>query len=165
MSFRCSGIFSLLLTTAALLTGLPLYSEAAEEQVLPIDKVFTTAYQREYMDTLRREYLRRQQRGGFDIDQDIPSMVEESGEEEASTPILFHLGGIMTRNDGSRVVWLNGIRTEEADLPDTMSLRNNNGSPALRITEQEQSYLLRPGQTLNLDTGSLLEAYELPQSQ
>ncbi|MEX1058408.1 MAG: hypothetical protein WED11_11795, partial [Natronospirillum sp.] len=148
----CVLAFSLSLTARAQTSGTD-----------TIGTLFTTPYEREYMDRLRNEYLLEQARDSFDIEEQAPPpMIEESEEVVEESPTLrFHLGGIMQRNDGTRILWLNGTQVTESDLPRDVSLVQDNDNHALRIRTQQQSHLLRVGQIINLETGLLQEAYEV----
>jgi hypothetical protein len=76
--------------------------------------------------------------------------------------VLYTLGGIVTLRDGTQRIWLNGTTLSEAELPSEARLIRDNGAPALRFTTATGSYVLRPGQTLELTAGSVMENYQRP---
>jgi len=124
--------------------------------------LFTSPAQREYLDYLRQDFLARSRERGFDISEaeipDIPGAVAEA----AQVPVLYTLGGIVTLRDGTQRIWLNGTTLSEAELPSEARLIRDNGAPALRFTTATGSYVLRPGQTLELTAGSVMENYQRP---
>lgn len=66
----------------------------------------------------------------------------------------------MTRSDGTRTVWLNNQPIAESNLPANMSLVENGPQVALRIGSGANFFELKPGQTVNMSTGEILEAYQ-----
>lgn len=124
--------------------------------------LFTSAEQREYLDYLRQEFLASSSERGFDIDEaeipEIPEAVAEAA--EAAGPEAYTLGGIVSLRDGTQRIWLNGKALGEAELPREARLVRDNGVPALRFSTANGTYLLRPGQTLELTAGSVVENYQ-----
>ena len=146
---------TLALTTALLLAAAPHAARAQLQGTL-----FTSPEQRSYLDALREQYLARNREGGFDVeDISIPALPEP----EAAPPpeaVMYRLGGIMSRRDGSHSIWLNGSSLSENALPDGASLVRESGTLALRFETPRGVAFLRPGQTLNFDRGVVLESYE-----
>ncbi len=123
--------------------------------------LFTNPEERAYLDYLRQDFLKRSAQAGFDIDQDeVPDIPEEVEEDEEG--MLFHLGGIVTRRDGGRALWLNGRYVLESELPNDQSLVKADGITALRIATANENYVLKPGQTVDISTGEFWEAFEQP---
>lgn len=121
--------------------------------------LFTSPEEREYLDYLRQEFLERSAQAGFDIDQDvIPDIPEDN--EIVEELVYFHLGGIVTRQDGGRALWLNGKYILENELPSDKTLVRVDGITALRIVTANASYLLKPGQSVDVSTGQFWEAFE-----
>lgn len=89
---------------------------------------------------------------------ELPAPVIDLEPEE----VLFAHGGSMRRGDGSYTIWLNGIAYSDDELPANVSLVIPYDQGQLRITDPDsgRSYRLKPGQVLNLGTGSLREAYQ-----
>lgn len=124
--------------------------------------LFTSPAQREYLDYLRQDFLARSSERGFDIsDAEIPDIpVAVAAAQESEGPVFYTLGGIVTLRDGTQRIWLNGNTLSEAELPSEARLVRDNGAPALRFTTGTGSYVLRPGQTLELTAGSVIENYQ-----
>lgn len=123
--------------------------------------IFTSPEQREYLDYLRQEFLASSKERGFDIDEaDIPDIPDAvPGVEEAAGPEFYTLDGIVSLRDGTQRIWLNGKALREAELPSEARLARDNGMLVLRFSTATGSYLLRPGQTLELTAGSVIENY------
>jgi hypothetical protein len=123
--------------------------------------LFTQPEEREYLDYLREELLRTQAEAGFDIEEAaIPEIPDATPIEEAG-PVEVSFGGIMTRRDGSRRIWLDGKLLEESALPSGVSV-GDSSSLTLRVTQGNTVFLLRPGQTVDLTTGTVMENFQRP---
>jgi hypothetical protein len=135
--------------------------------------LFTSPEQREYLDYLRQEFLATSSERGFDIDEaEIPEIPEAIAEaEEAAGPVVYTLGGIVSLRDGTQRIWLNGKALSEAELPGEARLVRDSGMSVLHFSTANGTYLLRPGQTLELTAGSVVENYQrqveemLPEAQ
>jgi hypothetical protein len=115
--------------------------------------LFTSPEQRAYLDYLRQEFLSRSQERGFDISAN--TVPEIPAAADSAAPARIHsLSAIVTLRDGTRRIWLNGQALGEHELPDNAVLVQDAGTAALRFG----GHLLKPGQTLNLDTGSITES-------
>ncbi|MDY6982232.1 MAG: hypothetical protein SV422_04015 [Pseudomonadota bacterium] len=125
--------------------------------------LFTQPEERAYLDYLRDEFLRNNAEQGFDIAETAIPVVPDA-EPAPAGPIEFSFGGIMTRRDGSRSVWLNGVVLAESELPAGMSLVSAGSSTSLRIAHEGKVYQLRPGQTVDLVAGTVVESYQRPQA-
>lgn len=125
-------------------------------------KIFTTPEERAYLDALRQDFLKKTQEQGFDIDEAGPPPLPETAEEqtENTTPIEYTLGGILTRSDGSRTVWLNNQPVAENNLPSNMRLVVDGPLVVLRVAVGTSTFQIKPGQTLNASTGEIQEAYQ-----
>lgn len=126
--------------------------------------LFTQPEERAYLDYLRDEFLRNNAEQGFDIEEAAVPVVPGAGDAQPTGPTEFNFGGVMTRRDGSRSVWLNGAAFAESELPGGMNLVNSERGTALRITHDGKAYVLRPGQTVDLLAGSVMESYQRPQA-
>lgn len=124
--------------------------------------LFTSPEQREYLDYLRQEFLASSSERGFDIDEaEIPEIPEAVAEAEAEAgPVVYTLGGIVSLRDGTQRIWLNGKALSESELPGEARLVRDNGMLVLRFSTANGTYLLRPGQTLELTAGSVVENYQ-----
>lgn len=126
--------------------------------------LFTEPEEREYLDYLRQEFIRSSAAEGFDIEESQIPEIPDGQLPTESGPQEFTFGGIMTRRDGSRSIWLNGRVFAESELPAGVSLVMSANSTSLRIANSTATYVLRPGQTVDLTTGSILENYQRPQA-
>lgn len=123
--------------------------------------LFTSPAQREYLDYLRQDFLASSSERGFDITEaEIPEIPTAVAEAEAAGPEVYTLGGIVSLRDGTQRIWLNGKALSEAELPPEADLVRDNGMLALRFSTANGTYLLRPGQTLDLAEGLVLENYQ-----
>lgn len=157
---------SRILMTGVLLTVLKLSVSTALAQ--DFGKVFSTPEERNYLDRLRRDMfaeLNEAQRiqALQDLDRRSNSIPEIVEVEEV--PTLIHMGGSLTRADGSHSVWINGLSVDEADLPNNVELVFERGLGVLSVRTNSGVYRLRPGQTLNVEAGTVREDYELTEEQ
>ncbi|MEY4641596.1 MAG: hypothetical protein RLZZ227_1590 [Pseudomonadota bacterium] len=121
--------------------------------------LFTEPEEREYLDYLRAEFLRNNKEAGFDIEEVIPVVPDDQAAVETG-PQEFTFGGLMTRRDGERSVWLNGRLLAESKLPSGIRLMDADPSTSLRIAQDGRIFVLRPGQTVTLATGVIVENYQ-----
>lgn len=123
---------------------------------------FTTPEERAYLDFLRQEFLLNNQADDFNIDEVVP--VIPVIEEVVDAPVIsnYSLGGIFTRQDGTRTVWLNGNNINENNLPANMRLVSSGNSTLLSIQLESGRFELRAGQTLDAVNGQVLESWQLP---
>lgn len=128
-----------------------------------IDTFFTTPEERAYLDFLRQEFLLNNQANDFNIEEVVP-VVPVIEEEAEDAPIIssYTLGGIFTRQDGTRTVWLNNANIDESNLPENMSLRSSEDATLLTIQLESGRFDLRAGQTLDAVNEQVLESWQLP---
>jgi hypothetical protein len=125
--------------------------------------LFTQPDEREYLDYLRQEFLRTNAVDDFDIeDAAIPEIPEDAAAVEATGPLEYNFGGVMARRDGVRV-WLNGQLLGESELPEGFSLVETGRSFSLRVVHEGQTFVLLPGQTVDVTAGTVLENFQRPQ--
>jgi hypothetical protein len=121
-------------------------------------KVFSTPQERQYLDRERENALKalsEQERLAL---LDAPPAVQTVMEIE---PVLIHMGGSVRRADGNHTIWLNGVAVSQRDLPANARLEFVRGLGVLRVQGIDREYLVKPGQTLNADTGDIREDYQL----
>lgn len=135
---------------------------AADAQAQLEGTLFTQPNEREYLDYLRQEFLRNNAERGFDIQEVAIPEVPDDVASTPTGPTEFSFGGIMTRRDGSRSVWLNGRNLAESELPQGISLVSEGRNVTLRITHEGNVYMLRPGKTVDLTAGSVFENFQRP---
>lgn len=125
-------------------------------------KVFSTPVEREYLDREREEALRELSEQERLALLDAPPTVQEILETE---PTLIHMGGSVRRTDGNHTIWLNGIAVRQSDLPANARLEFVGNLGVLYVRGSSQEYVVKPGQTLNADTGDIREDYELTEEE
>lgn len=93
----------------------------------------------------------------------IEPIENEIAVSDAPVPdMIYAVGGSMRRSDGSFTIWINEVAIEAADLPANMQLLQPYSQGQIRIQDPETgaSYIVKPGQVLNLTQGELMESYE-----
>lgn len=153
-----SGIFTG--TGCACLVGALLMACApVMAQERPFGTLFTTPDERDYLDYLRQDFVNKSQSASFNIEEDvIPEIpVVEDPEPEPEEVTEYRFGGIMTRINGNRMLWLNGKQVREMELPANMSLVDDAGMTVLSIRANGTSYRLKPGQSINLTSSAINE--------
>lgn len=121
-------------------------------------KVFSTPLERQYLDRERERLLQElTEQEQLDL-LDAPPTVQELIESE---PILFHMEGSVRRSDGNHTIWLNGVAIQQSELPRNARLEFVGGMGVLHVIGLNSVFVVRPGQTLNADTGEIREDYEL----
>lgn len=125
------------------------------------DTLFTSSEERAYLDYLREDFLATSQENGFDIDEvDIPEIPEDGDTETEEVVVEFYLGGVISRLDGGRTVWLNGKPVLEQDLMNGVSIRDIGGVAGLQLALVQGTFLIKPGQSVNVETGEMWDAFE-----
>lgn len=150
---------SLYVIAAAVFVGASAGAHAQIEGTL-----FTQPEERAYLDYLRDEFLRNNAERGFDIEEATIPVIPGDDVAAPAGPTEFSFGGIMTRRDDTRSLWLNGAVLAERDLPAGMSLVAADRGTALRIAHEGKVYVLRPGQTVDLVAGNVMESYQRMQA-
>lgn len=121
-------------------------------------KVFSTPEQRTKLDRERENMLAALSEEDRIALLDLPPTGESV---PAPEPRLFHMGGSVLRADGNHTVWVNGVAMRQEQLPNNVSLSFERGVGILRVRTIDNAFSVRPGQTLNADTGAIREDYEL----
>lgn len=122
--------------------------------------LFTSPEERAYLDYLRNDFLERSAAAGFNIDEATVPTIPVAETDAPTGQAIFHLGGILNGRTGGRTIWLNGSAVAESDLPANVRVVQLDGITALRIRSGTTDFVIKPGQTLNLRTGRLMDAYE-----
>lgn len=132
------------------------FSECAMAQ--GFGKVFSTPAERQYLDRERQrifsELTEQERQELLEVPPPVPV-------EVLIEPVLIHMGGSVRRADGDHTVWLNGVALSQSELPDNARLEFVRGLGVLRVQGLDREYMVKPGQTLNVDTGDIREDYEL----
>ncbi len=120
--------------------------------------LFTKPEERVYLDYLREEFLRNSATRDFNIeDVEVPEIPDT--QPEATGPVEYSFGGAMTGREGIRI-WLNGRLLARSELPTGFSIIESGASISLRIVQDGKTFVLRPGQTVDLTSGTVVENFE-----
>ncbi|HDR46356.1 MAG TPA: hypothetical protein ENN94_01495 [Geoalkalibacter subterraneus] len=92
-------------------------------------------------------------------EQQVEASVDATRDDK---PAFITLSGTVTRSSGASVVWLNGASYKGKKLPENVQLPRpvTAGQIVFRVPEKGKSYLLRPGQTLDVANGEVRASYE-----
>ena len=146
----------------ALVLGLPTMLLSGDVKAQSVQRLFSSPTLREQLDRIR-------QRGDLTAnDEEILSVdvpvFEDIFREEAPPPdIIYTLAGAVKQRDGQYTVWINGQPIHQDDLPDNMELLSPFDQGKLRISNPltGEVFQVKPGQVLNLSTGTVLESYQV----
>jgi len=91
-----------------------------------------------------------------------PFVVAIAPSEGPAPDAIYAIGGSMRRSDGAYTIWINDVATNASELPANMELIEpfDQGRIQIRNPETGASFIVKPGQVLNLTQGELLESYE-----
>lgn len=120
-----------------------LFNVLGSIDIAAVDRLFTTAKERQTLDS--RRY-------GRELAQ---------GEESQSQTQSLHLNGVVTVDQKQPVIWLNGDSSENNDTE--LNPLSNRKNIELFLPERQLNVRLKPGQQLDLLTGRRLEAFNVPQ--
>lgn len=145
----------------ALALGLSTMLLAGDVSAQSVQRLFSSPTLREQLDRIR-------QRGDLTAnDEEIlsvdGSIFEDIFREEAPPDVIYTLAGAVKQRDGQYTVWINGQPIHQDELPDNMELLSPFDQGKLRISNPltGEVFQLKPGQVLNLSTGTLLESYQV----
>ncbi len=129
----------ILTISGALIVGL-----LSSEYLGAVDRLFTTAKERQILDS--RRYGREQLQG------------DDSKAQKQS----LHLNGVVTINQQPPKIWLNGEPSQNKDTE--LQPVSNSKAVELFLPERKLHVSLKPGQKLDLLTGRRLEPFNVPQN-
>lgn len=116
-----------------------------------LERLFTTAGQRQELDRMRRDGVLAGQR------------MEPAAVGAAITESRVSIDGIVVGSDGRKIVWVNGRAMPAESVLDGRGVRVRLVSDervAVKPAGQRRSALLKPGQVLELGSGRIHESYE-----
>lgn len=127
-------------------------------QAQSLGRLFSTPALRAELDRRRA----RQNSGVIEMPDVEPITLEELDNRQIVPDTIYELGGSMRRSDGSYTIWINNVPYAESDLPDNMELvlPYDRGQMRINNPESGESFLVKPGQVLNLSQGLLMESYQ-----
>ncbi len=124
-------------------------------QAETLGRLFFTPQDRVYLEQLRWAPV-----------ESLSSVSEQHQENVAAPadtkPAFLTFGGTVTRSNGEQVFWLNGVSCNRANLPVNVRVPQAfvTGRIELQVEEKGKLYSLRPGQTLDANSGQVRESYE-----
>ena len=126
-----------------------------------IGRLFSSPEQRAELDRLRNNP------GSGEVAEPVVAepRLESGPEPERGLPALaVTINGVVSRGDGHRVAWVNGVETV-AGTTTIEGVRIDTdhgpgGQVRIRLPEGRMSAALKPGQTIDVVNGRVLEAYE-----
>lgn len=148
------------------LVALSLLAAASIGEAQTLGRLFTSPTQRAQLERLRTQLPSSSETA-------LEPLVEETEPEPAvldevasiAPDIVYSLGGALTRSNGAVYVWINNELVDKESLPANMELLQPYARGQVRISDpsHNRTFVVKPGQTLNLTTGQLSEAYEIRQ--
>ena len=122
-----------------------------DSTLYPFDKAFTTVEQRKILDTLRNEETNEK---GQEI------ALEETDEKPKLES--FTMSGVVIREDGKYMVWVNGkSELSGKDTPTDLKVgKPSERSKKVPISTSQKSRSIKPGQTWIVSSDEIKEGYE-----
>ena len=140
-AFMCGLIFSFITQ--------PTFADTTQPSIRDLDRLFTTRHERAQLDSLRQRMA-----GGEML---------TAPTTETSTPLAtVKMQGIMQREKGKTVTWINGQSTLNSNHIDD-HIRVTGQPQALRganLNIDGQAVHLKPGQVWQPETGQIVESYK-----
>ena len=145
--FRLLIVFCALAATAAPMPAAAQAAPAAD----PVGRLFFTPAQRASLDIARTQRARN-------------TLVNERTVDETVAPAAQTItyGGMVRRGDGKSTVWINGRPVNDNDPVGGVSLVGRvrpDGGVSLQVPQSGHSVNLKPGQSIELLSGVIEEAY------
>ena len=131
---------------AAITPSLP----AMAQQQEPLGRLFFTPAQRSSLDIARSQRAR--------------ATLSTERTEETAAPVAQSItySGVIRRSDGQTTVWLNGRPVEDRELAGNAAIVGRvrpDGAVTLQVPQSGRSVELKPGQSVELLSGTIEEAY------
>lgn len=124
-----------------------------------VQRLFSTPEERAELDRLRFRIA-----SGATIEAPVSNepAIEIPALDDEEEDVIYAVGGVMRKADGSYSVWVNDVVYDHSNLPQNVELLTPFSQGILRIREGSSgaSYHVKPGQVLNLSTGQLYESYQ-----
>lgn len=84
-------------------------------------------------------------------------------EPEEVEDVVFSLEGTLLKQDGTSILWINGVAVNESDLPQNIEVMQPPSLGRVKIIADRSEFVIKPGQILNATTGTIYESYEWEQ--
>ena len=127
----------------------PTFADTTQPSIRDLDRLFTTRHERAQLDSLRQRMA-----GG--------EMLTAASTETSTPPAIVKMQGIMQREKGKTVTWINGQSTLNSNHIDD-HIRVTGQPQALRganLNIDGQAVHLKPGQVWQPETGQIVESYK-----
>lgn len=153
--------YTLIVTALVAVSGVA--QEAAAQR---LGRLFTSADERAMLDTARYEAQLARQRPAPEPEPEPEPQVVAPAPVQPQGPSISRLtiNGVLRRRGGPGTVWINGDRVEGGETTRegiaVDSARTAAGGVRLRLPSGTDTVALRPGQQIDVETGTVLEAYE-----
>lgn len=142
---------------------------APQAEAQRLGRLFTTPEQRSVLNEIRTQAQFAQPELEPEPEPQTSSVTVT--EQESAGPSIANLtiNGVVRRRGGRTTVWVNGREVDRGDvtregvLVETANRRN--GNVRLRLPSGTETIALRPGQKIDIATGTVLEPYEQSPSQ
>ncbi len=121
-----------------------LFSVLGSIEAIALDRLFTSAKERQLLDS--RRYGREQAKG-------------DGGQTQTQS---LQLNGVVTVDRKQPTIWLNGSPADESGTE--LNPESNRKSIELFLPAKQLNVTLKPGQQLDLITGRRLEAFNVPRA-
>lgn len=122
----------------------------------PAPRLFTTPDLRAELERRRLGYVSPEPLSTVIVDSISDLLAADEPEET-----IYSLEGLLSRDNGRSIIWLNGVAVPESELPDNIQIAKPLSKGQLKIVSaSNQEYQLMPGQVLNFSTGTLYESYQ-----
>ncbi len=125
------------------------FADSIQPDIRELDRMFTTRFERAQLDAQRRRMS-----SGESIESTTSNSV-------SVTPVNVEMQGIMQREKGGNVAWINGQSTLNSNTIDE-NIRVNGQPKALsgaRVSISGQTVNLKPGQVWQQEDGKVVERY------
>jgi hypothetical protein len=138
---------------AAAVAPVPAFAQIAPKPAAaaePVGRLFYTPAQRASLDIARTQRARNTLVGERTVDETTP----------VAQTVTY--GGVVRRGDGKSTVWLNGRPVNDNDPVGGVSLVGRvspDGSVTLQVPQSGRSVNLKPGQSIELLSGTVEEGY------
>jgi hypothetical protein len=129
--------------------AVPVLADTPQPDIRDLDRMFTTRYERAQLDELRRRM-----RGGTGTE--LPASATA-----IILPLTVEMQGIMQREKGKNITWINGQSTARSNSIDERI--HVNGNPhalrGARVTIDGKTIRLKPGQVWQQEDNKIVESY------
>lgn len=129
-----------------------------------LGRLFTTPEQRSALDEIRTQAQFDQPELEPEPEPEMSSLVTVTEQPRGPTISNLTINGVVRRSGGRTTVWVNGHEVDRGDVTRegvlVESATRRSEAVRLRLPSGTQTIALRPGQRIDIGTGTVLEAYD-----